>query len=51
MLSIPLVFSPPMYAIWVNILWFLSLAISLTCSLLATLLQQWAHQYIKITQT
>jgi len=35
-------FSPPKYAIWVNSLWFLSLAISLTCALLATLLQQWA---------
>lgn len=51
--SIPLVpppFSPPRYAVWVNSLWFLSLAISLTCALLATLLQQWARRYIKITQ-
>ncbi|KAI0246552.1 hypothetical protein BJV78DRAFT_1134958, partial [Lactifluus subvellereus] len=43
-------FSPPKYAIWVNSLWILSLAISLTCGLLATLLQQWARRYIKITQ-
>jgi hypothetical protein len=43
-------FSPPTYAIWVNTLWFLSLVISLTCALLATLLQQWARRYIKITQ-
>lgn len=43
-------FSPPAYAIWVNSLWFLSLAISLTCALLATLLQQWVRRYIKITQ-
>jgi Family of unknown function (DUF6535) len=35
-------FSPPKYAIWVNSLWFLSLVISLTCAMLATLLQQWA---------
>ncbi|KAI0301523.1 hypothetical protein B0F90DRAFT_1595567, partial [Multifurca ochricompacta] len=46
--SIP--FSPPSHAVWVNSLWFLSLAISITCALLATLLQQWARRYIKITQ-
>jgi hypothetical protein len=34
----------------VNSLWFLSLAISLTCALLATLLQQWARRYLKLTQ-
>ncbi|KAI9431651.1 hypothetical protein H4582DRAFT_2062513 [Lactarius indigo] len=49
--SNPPTFSPPTYAVWVNALWFLSLAISLTCGLLATLLQQWACRYIKITQT
>ena len=43
-------FSPPKYAIWVNSLWFSSLAISLTCALLATLLQQWTRRYIKVTQ-
>ncbi|KAH9970867.1 hypothetical protein BGW80DRAFT_528818 [Lactifluus volemus] len=42
-------FSPPTYAIWVNSLWFLSLAISLTGALLATLLQQWARRYIAVT--
>ena len=36
---------------WVNALWFLSLVISLTCALLATLLQQWARRYLKITQS
>ena len=36
---------------WVNALWFLSLVISLTCALLATLLQQWARRYVKITQS
>jgi Family of unknown function (DUF6535) len=46
--SIP--FSPPNYAVWVNSLWFLSLVISLTCALLATLLQQWTRRYMKITQ-
>ncbi|KAF8256828.1 hypothetical protein EI94DRAFT_178304 [Lactarius quietus] len=43
-------FSPPKYAILVNALWFLSLVISLTCALLATLLQQWARRYLKVTQ-
>ena len=43
-------FSPPTYAIWVNSLWFLSLVISITCALLATLLQQWARRYLKVTQ-
>ena len=44
-------FSPPTFAVWVNSLWFLSLAISITCALLATLLQQWARKYLKVTQT
>ncbi|KAI0299099.1 hypothetical protein B0F90DRAFT_633069 [Multifurca ochricompacta] len=46
----PSQFSPPVSAIWVNSLWFLSLAISLTCAMLATLLQQWARRYVKVTQ-
>ena len=47
----PPAFSPPTYAVWVNALWFLSLVISLTCALLATLLQQWARKYLKVTQS
>ncbi|KAF8460575.1 hypothetical protein DFH94DRAFT_123791 [Russula ochroleuca] len=43
-------FSPPKYAIWVNSLWFSSLAISLTSALLATLLQQWTRRYIRVSQ-
>ncbi|KAI0245378.1 hypothetical protein BJV78DRAFT_1139053, partial [Lactifluus subvellereus] len=43
-------FSPPKYAIWVNSLLFLSLVISLTCAMLATLLQQWARRYLRVTQ-
>ncbi|KAH9056371.1 hypothetical protein EDB87DRAFT_1239137 [Lactarius vividus] len=43
-------FSPPNYAVWVNALLFLSLVISIICALLATLLQQWARRYLKITQ-
>jgi hypothetical protein len=46
----PPAFSPPHYAIWVNALWFLSLVISITCALLATLLQRWARRYLKVTQ-
>ena len=34
-----------------NALWFLSLLISLTCALLATLLQQWVRRYLKVTQS
>ena len=49
-LASPPPFKPPRYAIWVNSLWFLSLAMSLTCALLATLLHQWARRYIKITR-
>ncbi|KAN0137366.1 hypothetical protein V8E53_004811 [Lactarius tabidus] len=49
--SIPPAFSPPNYAVWVNSLWSLSLAISLTCGLQATLLQQWARRYTNITQS
>ncbi|KAH9959330.1 hypothetical protein BC827DRAFT_1134751, partial [Russula dissimulans] len=40
-------FSPPRYAVCANSLWFLSLVISLTCALLATLLHQWARRYIR----
>ena len=43
-------FSPPTSAIWVNVLLFLSLLISLTCALLATLLQQSARRYLGLTQ-
>ncbi|KAH9956665.1 hypothetical protein BGW80DRAFT_1213324, partial [Lactifluus volemus] len=43
-------FSPPTSAVLVNSLWFLSLVISLTSALLATMLQQWARRYLKITQ-
>ena len=41
-------FAPPTAEIWVNGLWFLSLVISLTCALLATLLQQWARRYLRV---
>ncbi|KAI0265870.1 hypothetical protein BC834DRAFT_824307, partial [Gloeopeniophorella convolvens] len=49
-LSDPSTFSPPVSAVWVNTLWSISLVLSLTCALLATLLQQWARRYLRITQ-
>ncbi|KAI0262517.1 hypothetical protein BC834DRAFT_828784, partial [Gloeopeniophorella convolvens] len=49
-LSDPTTFSVPASAIWVNVLWFISLVMSLTCALLATLLQQWARRYLRLTR-
>ena len=49
-MATPPAFSPPRYAVWVNSLWFLSLVISLSCAMLATLLQQWSRRYLTITQ-
>ncbi|KAF8462481.1 hypothetical protein DFH94DRAFT_832837, partial [Russula ochroleuca] len=43
-------FSPPRYAIWVNSLWFLSLAISLSCATETMILRNWAVQYISVTR-
>ena len=43
-------FTPPRYAIHVNILWFLSLCLSLACGLGATLVKQWLRRYIRLTQ-
>ena len=37
--------SPGTAMVWVNVLWSISLVLSLTCALIATLLQQWAHRY------
>ena len=44
-------FTPSTAAVWVNSLLFLSLVISLTCAFLATLLQQWARRYLRITNS
>ncbi|KAH9972296.1 hypothetical protein BGW80DRAFT_1459918 [Lactifluus volemus] len=46
----PPIFSPQKSAVLVNSVWFLSLVISLTSALLATMLQQWARRYVTITQ-
>ncbi|KAI0288356.1 hypothetical protein BC826DRAFT_693921 [Russula brevipes] len=45
----PPVFAPPNYALWVNTLWFLSLAINLTCAVSAMLSIQWASRYRSVT--
>ena len=37
--------SPATAMVWVNALWLISLVLSLTCALIATLLQQWARRY------
>ena len=37
--------------ILVNIVLFLSLAINLSCAVMATLIRQWAHRYSRITQS
>jgi hypothetical protein len=46
----PPAFSPSWRAIWVNLLWLLSLGIGVTCAVMATILQQWARQYLRLTE-
>ena len=41
-------FTAPTWAVWVNGLWFLSLVISITCAVLAALLQHWALRYLRV---
>ncbi|KAH9060467.1 hypothetical protein EDB87DRAFT_1808995 [Lactarius vividus] len=43
-------FEVPASIVRVNVLWFLSLILSLSCALLATLMQQWARRYLHYTQ-
>jgi hypothetical protein len=43
-------FRPSPSAIRINILWFLSLTLSLICALAATLMQQWARRYLQQVQ-
>ena len=40
-------FSPSASMIWVNAMWIISLVLSLTSALIATLLQQWARRYVE----
>lgn len=44
-------FHAPTSALLTSTLWLYSLIVSLSCALLATLLQQWAHRYLLITQS
>ena len=39
--------SPGTAMVWVIAMWLISLVLSLTCALIATLLQQWARRYIE----
>ncbi|KAJ7657231.1 hypothetical protein DFH06DRAFT_459363 [Mycena polygramma] len=39
-------FKPPASSLICNILWFISLGLSLTCALIATLLEQWARDFL-----
>ncbi|KAH8983795.1 hypothetical protein EDB86DRAFT_3246871 [Lactarius hatsudake] len=43
-------FTPSGWVVFVNSVWFLSLVLSLTCALIATLLQQWARRYLQMIQ-
>ncbi|KAH9032926.1 hypothetical protein EDB84DRAFT_113234 [Lactarius hengduanensis] len=43
-------FKPTASAVRVNVMWFLSLVLSLTCALSATLMQQWARQYQELAR-
>ncbi|KAI9431671.1 hypothetical protein H4582DRAFT_1884837, partial [Lactarius indigo] len=43
-------FKPTASAVRVNVLWFLSLVLSLNCALSATLMQQWARRYQELAQ-
>ncbi|KAJ7898667.1 hypothetical protein B0H14DRAFT_3853077 [Mycena olivaceomarginata] len=47
----PVPFSAPVTMLICNALWFISLALSLTCALLATLIQQWTRDFIHKTDT
>ena len=43
-------FRPASGSVRVNALWFLSLCLSLTCALMATLMQQWSRNYLQMAQ-
>ncbi|KAJ7466641.1 hypothetical protein B0H11DRAFT_2197557 [Mycena galericulata] len=42
-------FTPSTESLWCNAFWFISLALSLTCALLATLVEQWAREFLHKT--
>ncbi|KAI9443503.1 hypothetical protein H4582DRAFT_1873334 [Lactarius indigo] len=43
-------FEAPAYIVRVNVMWSLSLVLSLSCALLAMLVRQWARRYLDYTQ-
>ncbi|KAF7341580.1 hypothetical protein MSAN_02055000 [Mycena sanguinolenta] len=43
-------FTPTIGSLWCNALWFISLSCSLTCALLATLVEQWAREFLHKTE-
>ncbi|KAJ7757192.1 hypothetical protein DFH07DRAFT_819578 [Mycena maculata] len=43
-------FVPPTESLWCNAFWFISLSLSLTCALLATLVEQWAREFLHKTE-
>ncbi|KAI9457961.1 hypothetical protein BJY52DRAFT_1373901, partial [Lactarius psammicola] len=43
-------FKPTASAVRVNVFWFLSLVLSMSCALSATLMQQWARRYQELAQ-
>ena len=49
-MSVPYSFVLPASVVFINSVWFLSLVLSLTCALMAILLQQWARRYLQIVQ-
>ncbi|KAF7344266.1 hypothetical protein MVEN_01717900 [Mycena venus] len=48
-LPMPSVFRPSAAALTCNTLWFISLGLSLSCALIATLVEQWARDFIQKT--
>ncbi|KAJ7175349.1 hypothetical protein C8R46DRAFT_62942 [Mycena filopes] len=49
-ISLTPTFAPPVSSIVCNALWFISLGLSLACALIATLVQQWARDFLHKTQ-
>ncbi|KAJ7853695.1 hypothetical protein B0H14DRAFT_781278 [Mycena olivaceomarginata] len=49
-LQSPPAFNPTTASLWCNALWFVSLSLSLTCALLATLVEQWAREFLHKTE-
>ncbi|PSR75165.1 hypothetical protein PHLCEN_2v9281 [Hermanssonia centrifuga] len=43
--SLPSIFEPSVADVWINILWFLSLVLSLAAALFGTIVKQWLREY------